>query len=69
MIPFYKQSKMEDALEKKKKELLNLNRLWRNTQELDLKDATLKKVKRKILNKISRCEKKIIQLKNGSIGN
>jgi hypothetical protein len=60
---------MEDALEKKKKELLNLNRLWRNTQELDLKDATLKKVKRKILNKISRCEKKIIQLKNGSIGN
>jgi len=60
---------MEDALEKKKKELLNLNRLWRNTQELDLKDATLKKVKKKILNKISQCEKKIIQLQNGSIGN
>ncbi len=69
MIPFYKQSYMEDTLEKKKKELLNLNRFWRNTQELDLKDATLKKVKRKILNKISQCEKKIIQLQNGSIGN
>ena len=60
---------MEDTLENEKKELINLNRLWRNTQELDLKDATLKKVKRKILYKIYRCEKKIIQLQNGSIGN
>ena len=60
---------MENALEKKRNELLNLNRLWRNTQELDLKDATLEKVKRKILFKIYRCEKKIIQLQNGSMGN
>ena len=39
---------MEDTLENEKKELINLNRLWRNTQELDLKDSTLKKVKKKI---------------------
>ncbi len=53
---------MEDTLENEKKELINLNRLWRNTQELDLKDSTLKKVKKKILVKISNCEKKILIL-------
>ena len=53
---------MKDPLENEKKELLNLNRLWRNTQELELKESTLKKVKKKILYKISQCEKKIIKL-------
>ena len=53
---------MEDTLENEKKELINLNRLWRNTQELDLNDSTLKKVKKKILIKISNCEKKILIL-------
>jgi len=55
---------MNDDLEIRKKELLNLNRLWRNTQELDLNDSTLKKMKKKILYKISICEKKIIELQN-----
>lgn len=54
---------MEDTLENEKKELINLNRLWRNTQELDLKGSTLKKVKKKILTKISNCEKKILKLR------
>ncbi len=55
---------MEDDLENKKKELLNLNRLWRNTQELDLKEETLKKVKKRVLYRISECEKEIIKIQN-----
>ena len=54
---------MEDALENEKKELINLNRLWRNTQELGLNDSTFKKVKKKVLIKISNCEKKILKLR------
>ena len=53
---------MEESIEKKRQELLDLNRLWSKTQELDLNDATLKKVKNKIMSRISICEESILKL-------
>jgi len=53
---------MEESIEKKRQELLDLNQLWSKTQELDLNDATLKKVKNKIMNRISQCEESILKL-------
>lgn len=54
---------MANELENKQKELLSLNRLWRDTQELEMKDSTLKKIKKKILYKISHCESEIKKIR------